>query len=117
MRSWLPICATTRRPANSYRTVITHALSRPWAISPSMLNSILQAVNQRGIQIMRRQFKFHQLSVLALLLLLALTNFSISTAQDNAKSEKTPSEGMPVMWREPSDIATRDLFLGSGGEM
>jgi len=84
--------------------------------SPSMLNSILYAVSQRGIQIMRRQFKFYQLSVLALLLLLALTNFSISKAQDKKKNEQVRREGTPVMWREPSDIATRDLFLGSGGE-
>jgi hypothetical protein len=66
------------------------------------------------MQIMRRQFKFPQLSALALLLLFALTNFS--TGQDKAKSERVPREGTPVMWREPADIATRDLFLGSGGE-
>src|SRR6185503_9019736 len=74
--------------------------------SPSMLNSILYAVSQRGIQIMRRQFKFYQLSVLALLLLLALTNFSISKAQDKKKNEQVRREGTAVMWREPSDIAT-----------
>ena len=65
---------------------------------------------------MRRQFRFYQLSVLALLLLLALTNVSISMAQDKKKNEQVRREGTPVMWREPSDIATRDLFLGSGGE-
>ena len=63
---------------------------------------------------MRRQFKSYQLSALALLWFFALTNFS--TAQDKKKNEQVPSEGTPVMWREPADIATRDLFLGSGGE-
>ena len=62
---------------------------------------------------MPRQFRYRQLSALALLLLLALANFS--TGQDKAKSKKVVPEGTPVMWREPADIATRDLFLGSGG--
>ena len=35
------------------------------------------------------------------------------------KDKKDPTEvltGEAVLWREPSDIASRDLFLGSGGE-
>src|SRR3712207_5360919 len=31
------------------------------------------------------------------------------------KKEARP-EGKPVLWREPSDIASRDLLLGPGGE-
>jgi len=46
----------------------------------------LKAVNQRGMQIMRRQFCFYRLSALTLLLFLALTNFS--TAQDKKKTNK-----------------------------
>jgi hypothetical protein len=30
--------------------------------------------------------------------------------------DKKAREGTPVIWREPADIATRDLFLGPGGE-
>jgi hypothetical protein len=63
---------------------------------------------------MRRQFKFHQISALALLLVFALAGFS--AAQDKEKKEKVVPEGTPVMWREPVDIATRDLYLGAGGE-
>ena len=63
---------------------------------------------------MRRQFRFHQLSALALLLIFALANFS--AGQDKAKKEKVIPEGTPLMWREPVDIASRDLYLGSGGE-
>jgi hypothetical protein len=63
---------------------------------------------------MRRQCRFHQLSALALLLILALANFS--AGQDKAKNEKVIPEGTPVMWSEPVDIASRDLYLGSGGE-
>jgi hypothetical protein len=63
---------------------------------------------------MRLKFRFHQLSALALLLILAIANFS--AAQDKAKKDKVLPEGTAVMWREPVDIAGRDLYLGSGGE-
>jgi hypothetical protein len=66
------------------------------------------------MQIMRQQFRFHWLSVLALLLLFILANFG--SGQDKTKTEKVPRQGTAVMWREPTDIATRDLYLGSGGE-
>ncbi len=33
-----------------------------------------------------------------------------------SKKDKKAYEGTPVIWREPADIATRDLFLGPGGE-
>ena len=63
---------------------------------------------------MSRRFRFQQLSALALLLVFALASFS--AAQKKAKKEKVIPEGTPVMWREPVDIATRDLYLGAGGE-
>jgi hypothetical protein len=31
-------------------------------------------------------------------------------------NDKSAPEGKPVLWREPSDIASRDLYLGPGGE-
>lgn len=38
-------------------------------------------------------------------------------AQDDKKQEQTASVvGEAVLWREPTDITTRDLVLGSGGE-
>jgi hypothetical protein len=36
--------------------------------------------------------------------------------KDKDKSDKKPLTGTPVMWREPTDIATRNLLLGAGGE-
>jgi hypothetical protein len=62
---------------------------------------------------MRRQFRFHKLSALALLLIFVA---SFSAGQDKAKKEKVIPEGTSVMWQEPVDIASRDLYLGSGGE-
>ncbi|MET0624759.1 MAG: hypothetical protein ABW250_17560 [Pyrinomonadaceae bacterium] len=41
-----------------------------------------------------------------------------AAAQDKkAKKEKKPAPvGLPVLWRAPADIQSRDLFLGPGGE-
>lgn len=61
---------------------------------------------------MRLQFSFQRLSALVLLIL-ALASFG--AAQDKDKKEKVIPEGTAVMWREPVDISTRDLFLGAGG--
>jgi len=45
---------------------------------------------------------------------LSTTTFAV---QKKSKKEKKPlPEGTPVMWRDPGDIATRDLLNGSGGE-
>ena len=46
---------------------------------------------------MRRQFRFHQLSALALLLIFVLANSS--TAQQKDKKQKAIPEGTSVMWQ------------------
>lgn len=44
----------------------------------------------------------------------------LAAAQDDKgkkdKSGKKPLTGTPVLWREPADIASRNLLLGAGGE-
>lgn len=59
-----------------------------------------------------------QLAVAALTLVVLFGGSS--RAQDEKKSSKAakpiPSDAKPVLWREPSDIASRDLFWGQGGE-
>lgn len=44
--------------------------------------------------------------------------FSLSTnALDNqSKNKKAMASGTPVLWRDPGNIASRDLFAGPGGE-
>jgi hypothetical protein len=51
--------------------------------------------------------------VLILSLAIALGSYSPSNASD--KKQKA-AHGTPVLWKEPADIETRDLLLGSGGE-
>jgi len=56
-------------------------------------------------------------AVLSALVVLLLGLVSPATAQSQGKGKKkeTP-RGAPVMWREPTDIESRDLFDGPGGE-
>ena len=52
--------------------------------------------------------------------LVILILLSISTAgfaqKDKKKKKGPPPQGTPVLWQEPVDITSRDLFQGPGGE-
>jgi hypothetical protein len=52
--------------------------------------------------------------VCSVLLLLSLS--STSLAQKEKDKDKKEYTGTPVMWTEPTDITTRNLLLGAGGE-
>jgi hypothetical protein len=58
--------------------------------------------------------RIRPLAALAALLVLSLSSF----AQQQAKRDerKVVPTGTPVMWRDPGDIAARDLLLGPGGD-
>jgi hypothetical protein len=51
----------------------------------------------------------------AVVLILNLSTSLGVAAQSKAKEKQETPGGIPVLWREPSDIASRDLFLGPGG--
>jgi len=51
--------------------------------------------------------------VICLVIVSCVPTISIGTAKP--KEKKLP-KGTPVLWRQPTDIATRDLYLGPGGE-
>lgn len=40
----------------------------------------------------------------------------LALGQEKPKNQKSTPPGTPVLWQEPSDIASRNLFLGPGGE-
>ena len=50
-------------------------------------------------------------------LMLVLSCSSVTLAQDkqDKKEKKQAPQGVPVLWREPTDIGSRDLLLGPGG--
>jgi hypothetical protein len=60
---------------------------------------------------MNQSFKTRAV-ILALILILSSANVTLS--QDE-KQKKQPPEGVPILWREPGDIRSRDLLLGPGG--
>ncbi|HEY3578921.1 MAG TPA: hypothetical protein VGK82_00180, partial [Pyrinomonadaceae bacterium] len=51
----------------------------------------------------------------AILVLVALLVPSIETGLAKSKKKKEIPTGTPIMWRRPTDIGSRDLFLGPGG--
>ena len=53
---------------------------------------------------------------LAIVMALSAFSFLTFTFADGQKDKKKTFTGTPVMWVEPADIATRDLYLGPGGE-
>ena len=61
----------------------------------------------------RTRFGYWRVSLLVLLLALPLT---ASAQKDKDKKEKTTPTGTPVFWHEPTDMASRNLLLGAGGE-
>jgi hypothetical protein len=62
----------------------------------------------------RKSFKRLALILVSMALLLTA---SIQGQQSKKSHPKPiPNDAKPVLWREPTDIASRDLFLGPGGE-
>jgi len=51
-----------------------------------------------------------------IILAVLLLSFSNTALAQKTKQKKPPPTGERVLWREPTDIESRDLFLGPGGE-
>ena len=64
---------------------------------------------------MLQQVRVSCSAVLSFVLLLCFALQAHAVQQDKEK-KKGPPQGTPVLWREPTDISSRDLLLGPGGE-
>ena len=53
---------------------------------------------------------------MTLVILILLTISTAPFAQKKSKKQKPTPQGTPVLWQEPADITSRDLFQGPGGE-
>jgi len=53
-------------------------------------------------------------ALLLLVLIFSLTSFDIGTVNAKKKKKQAP-KGTPVLWQQPNDISSRDLYLGPGG--
>jgi len=54
-------------------------------------------------------------TVILLAVILSLSAVDVGVIAKQKKSKKQAARGTPVMWQRPSDISSRDLFLGPGG--
>ncbi len=63
----------------------------------------------------RRRRVARTLLAFATIFILSLSTPALAVQKEKKKKKQMPS-GTPVLWREPADIASRDLFLGPGGE-
>jgi hypothetical protein len=52
----------------------------------------------------------------SLLLMLCVASFPFGKHDKPKKDEKPIPQGRPVLWREPVDITSRDLYWGAGGK-
>jgi hypothetical protein len=51
-----------------------------------------------------------------MILVAAILGLAVQTVgQENSRKEKDEPQGTPVLWRQPADIASRNLYLGPGG--
>ena len=57
---------------------------------------------------------FRTLSPLLFTVMLILSCSTVTLSQEKKEKKQAP-QGTPVLWREPGDIASRDLLLGPGG--
>jgi hypothetical protein len=62
---------------------------------------------------LRTRFESWRVCLLVVLLALPLT---ASAQKDKDKKEQKTPTGTPVFWREPADVSSLNLLLGSGGE-
>ena len=65
---------------------------------------------------MFRQNRFRGLVVALIIITLGLSMTALAVQKKSKKTKRPTPTGTPVMWRDPVDIASRDLFLGSGSE-
>jgi hypothetical protein len=63
-------------------------------------------------KMMRKRF----LTLIACFLLLATSSFFVDATGHQKQRAGKDALGTPVLWREPSDIGSRNLYLGPGGE-
>jgi hypothetical protein len=57
-----------------------------------------------------------RLTILFVSLILLLSGSLQAQQEKKSHPKPIPSDAKPVLWQEPTDVASRDLYLGQGGE-
>ncbi|HJY29823.1 MAG TPA: hypothetical protein VJ306_17465 [Pyrinomonadaceae bacterium] len=64
----------------------------------------------------RTKSGYQSISILLLMLVLSFSAAAQADKEKKDKDGKKPLTGTPVMWKDPTDIESRNLILGAGGE-
>src|SRR6266571_3690766 len=96
-----PLCTLTRRPPSTTAESVWHEVC--------LCNSYV---------CVGRSCMSHQRLFCAFVIALVLAAVSVPgrIAADKSKDRKPSGEGTPVIWRDPGNIAEKDLYWGSGSE-
>src|SRR5689334_15896796 len=64
----------------------------------------------------RTKTGYRSISLMILMLVLSFSAAAQNDKDKKHKDDKKPLTGTPVMWKDPTDIESRNLLLGAGGE-
>ena len=64
----------------------------------------------------RTKSRYWSICLLAMMLVLPFAAAGQDSKEKKDKNEKKELTGKPVMWREPTDLESRNLLLGAGGD-
>ena len=60
--------------------------------------------------------KWFRISLMTYMIFALTLSLPAAASQDKSKKDETKPTGTPVLWKEPGDIAARDLLSGPGGD-
>src|SRR5579871_5529472 len=60
--------------------------------------------------------KFSRTFLASVVVFVLISPTTATSAKKNTTDSQTTAEGPPVLWRDPADIASRNLFYGPGGK-
>jgi hypothetical protein len=66
-------------------------------------------------KVIPRRGTVRRLLALAVVLVMSATSPALAVQEEKKKKKEVP-QGTPILWSEPADISSRDLFYGPGGE-
>jgi hypothetical protein len=69
-----------------------------------------------GAEMLRQRRRGESVGRIVVLTLASLFLLSSAGPEAKAQKKKEVPRGVPILWREPVDITSRNLYLGPGGE-
>src|SRR5690348_11673869 len=103
---------------STVRTISWYAQSvetnSPYLTVPQQHPQLRREPKGSGFGDPMRTSKLRTVILLAVILCLSFASVDVGAVAKQKKKKQAP-RGTPVLWQRPSDISSRDLFLGPGG--